>query len=227
MPPGSSSSLSPSPWLVEHHGGRAGDLHSLDLSGRRAVHIMVPSVPAIVLGSTQDVSTIDSDAATSAGIDICQRRSGGGVVFVHPSDSTWIDVFIPRDDPLWIDDVSHSSSWLGRAWVGALATSGLVGAYVYEGPMHRGDFGSVVCFASSAPGEVFVDDMKVVGISQRRGRDGARFQSIVYRNWSPETWSQFLVDTASANATETLRVECVNDSTEGLLANLLRAFADI
>lgn len=222
-----SSSVPPSPWLVEHHSGRAGDLHSLDLAGRRAIHVMVPSVPAIVLGSTQDVSVIDSEKAGSAGIDVCQRRSGGGVVFVHPSYSTWVDVFIPRDDPLWIDDVSLSSNWLGRAWVDVLATGGLVGAHVYDGPMHRGDIGAVVCFASSAPGEVFVDDMKVVGISQRRGRDGARFQCIVYRNWSPEMWSEILVGTASAKSIEDLKVACVQDTTDVLLMKLHRAFAGL
>ena len=188
---------------------------------------MTPSTPALVLGSTQHLSVIDEQRAAAAGMDVCQRRSGGGIVFVDPIDSIWVDVFIPRDDPLWIDDVSHSSIWLGRAWVDALHECGVVGAHVNDGPMHRGGIGAVVCFASSAPGEVFIEDKKVVGISQRRGRDGARFQCIVYRNWSPEKWSEVLVGTASAKATENLKVECVQGSTDVLLVNLHRAFAGL
>jgi len=35
-----------------------------------------------------------------------------------------------------------------------------------------------------------------VGISQRRSRDGARFQCVVYRVWDPSTWAQCLSDVA-------------------------------
>jgi hypothetical protein len=49
-----------------------------------------------------------------------------------------------------------------------------------------------VCFASAAPGEVFVGDNKLVGISQRRNREGARFQCVLYRQWNPLIWSSLL-----------------------------------
>ena len=42
-----------------------------------------------------------------------------------------------------------------------------------------------VCFGGLGPGEVTVDGHKLVGISQRRTRDGARFQCVVHRRWDP------------------------------------------
>jgi lipoate-protein ligase A len=77
--------------------------------------------------------------------------------------------------------------WLGICFVEAL--SPWVQANVYRDPFSTGIDGRVVCFASSSPGEVFVGANKLVGISQRRGRDGARFQCVLYRHWQPAEWS--------------------------------------
>ena len=109
-------------------------------------------------------------------------------MFVHPSDSVWIDITISRDDPLWKDDVAQSMLWLGELFVEAL--SPWVRADVYRDSFSTGVDGRVVCFASSSPGEVFVGANKLVGISQRRGREGARFQCVLYRHWRPGEWSQ-------------------------------------
>ena len=109
-------------------------------------------------------------------------------MFVHPSDSVWIDITITRDDPLWKDDVAQSMLWLGELFVEAL--SPWVQAEVYRDTFSTGVDGRVVCFASSSPGEVFVGENKLVGISQRRGREGARFQCVLYRHWRPGDWSQ-------------------------------------
>ncbi len=46
--------------------------------------------------------------------------------------------------------------------------------------MVRTPWSSLVCFAGLGPGEVTVDGRKLVGISQRRTRAGARFQCAVY-----------------------------------------------
>jgi len=40
-----------------------------------------------------------------------------------------------------------------------------------------------VCFAGRGPGEILVDGRKVVGISQRRDRSGARFQCTALLAW--------------------------------------------
>ena len=146
----------------------------------------------MILGSTQSVDDVQPDVASARGVSVTRRRSGGGAVFVHPSDSVWIDVTISRDDPLWNDDVVQSMLWLGECFVDAL--SPWVQARVYRDAFLAGDDGRSVCFASSSPGEVFVGSNKLVGISQRRSRDGARFQCVLYRHWRPEQWLAAVTD---------------------------------
>jgi hypothetical protein len=94
---------------------------------------------------------------------------------VAPGGQVWIDVWIPRGDPLWVGDVIDSSAWLGRAWLLALAGAGVNALGVYSGRLEKGGWGSVVCFASIGPGEVCANGMKLVGLAQRRTLDGALF----------------------------------------------------
>ncbi|MGZ4708820.1 MAG: lipoate--protein ligase family protein [Acidimicrobiales bacterium] len=173
--------------MVERHRGSAADLHALDWPDPvvPTVWVLEVDAPALVLGSTQKAETIDTDRLAAAGIALARRRSGGGAVLLEPGGSVWIDVLLPRDDPRWVDDVGHSFTWLGQAWVGALADLGIGGARVHAGALQCGRFGKQVCFAGIGPGEVTVDGVKVVGVSQRRTRDGARFQCVVHRAWTP------------------------------------------
>ena len=46
----------------------------------------------------------------------------------------------------------------------------------------------MVCFAGVGTGEVSVGDRKLVGLSQRRTRTGARFQCLVHLAWEPDRW---------------------------------------
>ena len=178
----------PSTWDVERWRAPAADLHALDVpdDGRRRLWVLEPTAPAVVLGSTQPDGAVDRDAARSAGVQVARRRSGGGAVWVAPGDPIWVDVVVPRSDPLWDDDVGRSFLPIGRAWARALDALGLDGADVNEGGMHASEWSAAVCFAGRGPGEVFVGDAKVVGMSQRRTRAGARFQCAVPRRWDPE-----------------------------------------
>lgn len=101
-------------------------------------------------------------------------------MLLEPGGTLWVDVELPRDDPRWCDDVGRAAWWLGELWADA------VGGTVHRGPMRPGRWGRLVCFAGLAPGEV-VDaaGAKVVGISQRRTRAGARFQCAVPLVWDP------------------------------------------
>jgi lipoate---protein ligase len=164
-------------WVVTEHRGTAGALHARDLpdDGLRRVWLLRPDRPALVLGSTQP----DSLADPAANVDLVRRRSGGGAVLLDPESALWVDVVVPRGDPLWDDDVSVSFHWLGRVWRDALATLGLR-AQVHEGPYLATPASRLVCFAGLGPGEVTIDGRKVVGLSQRRTRAGARFQCVAY-----------------------------------------------
>jgi len=177
-------------WLRHDWVGTATDFHSKDLPVERALWLCSAEKPALILGSTQDESDVRVDVAVGSGIEIVRRRSGGGAVYVAPDESVWMDITISREDPLWQDDVSASMLWLGDAFVQALQP--WVHAETFRGTFHNGDVGRAVCFASAAPGEVFVGDNKLVGVSQRRNREGARFQCVLYRQWNPLIWSSLL-----------------------------------
>jgi lipoate-protein ligase A len=137
-----------------------------------------------VLGSTQRDDVADRSALGIAGVELVRRRSGGGAVLLVPGDSLWVDVVVPRDDPLWEDDVSRAARWLGRTWAGALGGLGLP-ATAHEGGLVRTRWSSLVCFAGRAPGEAVVAGRKAVGVASRRTRAGARFQCGLGRSWDP------------------------------------------
>ena len=147
--------------------------------------MLEPRRPALVLGSTQAESVVDRDLAAARAVDVVRRRSGGGAVWVAPDDPLWVDVVLPAGDALWDDDVGRATWWLGDAWAAALAEVGVAGAEVHRGALACGPLGRLVCFATVGAGEVTVVGRKVVGISQRRARAGARFQCAVYRRWDP------------------------------------------
>lgn len=181
-------------WHVEHHRASAADLHAMTVpaDGRRRVWVLEPTGPAVVLGSTQRDDAVDRRAAASAGVDVVRRRSGGGAVWVAPGDPVWVDVVVPRGDPLWDDDVGRAFLPLGRAWQAALAALGVAGR-VHDGPLVSGPWSDLVCFAGRGPGEVFAGagpvqewGGKLVGMSQRRTRAGARFQCALPRSWTAE-----------------------------------------
>ncbi len=168
-------------WSIEHTMGSAGMFHSRPPPSplRPTVWIHRVDRPALVLGSTQRAPLVDADGAERAGVEVCQRRSGGGLVYVDPDTSLWIDVIVPRGHSLWSDDVGLAFNWVGETWAAALTSIGLPGpTRVHAGKLMHPDWGRVICFAGLGPGEVVVGGRKVVGLSQRRTRDMARFQGL-------------------------------------------------
>jgi lipoate-protein ligase A len=173
-------------WSVEQRVGSAAELHGRDLDpgpGRLLEVLEVPG-PALVLGSTQKESVADPVAVQATGTEVVRRRSGGGAVLLLPGRCTWVDLTIARDDPLWEDDVAVAFHWLGRAWADAARHLG-VDAQVYTARPIENPWSRRVCFAGMGAGEVSVGHRKLVGISQRRTREGARFQCVVHRTWDP------------------------------------------
>lgn len=174
-------------WRVEHAVGSAATFHARPLPERAARMVSVLEVdrPALVLGSTQPDTDADAAALAGAGVELVRRRSGGGAVLLVPGEALWVDVVVPRDDRLWEDDVHRAAHWLGAAWVAALADVGVV-AEAHTGPLVRTQWSRLVCFAALGPGEVHRDGRKLVGVSQRRTRHGARFQCLALRHWDPQ-----------------------------------------
>ncbi len=179
----------------------APDIVTLRLSGppplllaRTVVHLPTavvcePTSPAVVIGSTQPESDVDRARCSGEGIEVVRRRSGGGAVIVRPGAQAWIDVFIPRGDPRFRDDVLESFAFLGRAWMAGLAAT--IGAPSPSLTMVAGrtekamPWSARACFAGRGAGEILIDDRKVVGISQRRDRSGAWFHSMAMLEFDP------------------------------------------
>jgi len=175
-------------WKVERWSGSAADFHARPVPSPAEPAIWVFDVdrPALVLGSTQPDSVVDTVACAAAGIDVVRRRSGGGAVFLEPGDAAWIDVIVPSGHPLADPDVGRATWWLGEAWAAALTSLGVADARVHRGAMVSSQWSSLVCFAGLGPGEVTVGGAKAVGISQRRTREAARFQTAAALAWHPE-----------------------------------------
>ena len=189
------SRLEPDPgWQVRRHALSAGAFHALDVvePASRAVWISRPPRPAVVLGSTQDTAIIDETAAEQRGVDVVRRRSGGGAVLVVPGDLCWIDLVIAREDRLWDDDVGRAMHWVGDVWRAALVDVG-IDVTVHRGPLVHTPWSEVVCFAGVGPGEVVGGGgEKIVGISQRRTRTWARFQTAALVRWDPAALASLL-----------------------------------
>lgn len=127
----------------------------------------------VVLGRAQK--------AEVTGLPWRRRMSGGGAVLLTPGDVVWVDVTLPRGHALWDDDVGRAAWWLGEVWADALGM----------GEVHRGGvvrctpWCKAVCFGGLGPGEVHIDQRKIVGIAQRRTRESALFQCAVNLRWDP------------------------------------------
>lgn len=188
-------------WRVVTSRGSAADLHAdLPDPAVRTVRVADVAGPAVVLGSAEPADHVDVAAAAAAGVAVTRRRSGGGAVWLAPGQQVWLDVALPRGDPLWDDDVSHAGAWLGAVWGAALADLGLGGATVHTGPMARPAWSDRVCFAGTAAGEVRVGAAKAVGVSQRRTRAGAVFQATAYVRPVPAVFAALLGVPAAVTA---------------------------
>ncbi|MEA3213991.1 MAG: lipoate---protein ligase [Acidimicrobiia bacterium] len=193
-------------WLVERSTGSAGAFHARlpPEPACRRVWVFRVTASALAMGSAQPLSDIDDISAERAGIEVIRRRSGGGAVLLQPDAVAWIDVIVPRGDPLWDDDVTRSSWWLGDTWSRVVRSFGL-DARVHRGRLERAPWSERVCFAGLGSGEVSVDGQKVVGISQRRTRTQARFQCAALLQWKPEQLVGLL------RLSEAERAQCLAD----------------
>ena len=176
-------------WVVESFVGDANEFHqrATPTTPVAAVWWFQVRGAALALGSAQPIEHVDQQACARNAVEVVRRRSGGGAVLIEPDNTIWVDVLLPRTHELWCDDVGRSAWWLGKVWVKALAAVGEVSLSVHRGPMTHTKWSRHVCFAGVGGGEVVnAAGAKVVGISQRRTRGGARFQCALYRSWDAE-----------------------------------------
>jgi lipoate-protein ligase A len=170
--------------MVAARRGTVRDLHRLDplaaVAGEAQLWWLQPDDAAVVLGSRQTPDLVDAVECGRLGLDVVERRSGGGAVLVVPDQLVWVDLVAPHG--VAPDDVRGSMVWAGTVWRRALAS--FVASdrelSVHSGPMIATPWSELVCFAGIGPGEVLLDGRKLVGLSQRRTRDGVRIQGTLY-----------------------------------------------
>jgi len=172
-------------WLVAESHGDAGAFHSTTPVARRSATFHTVEDPTLVVGSAQSDSDVNQRVARALGVDVVRRRSGGGAVLLIPGEFVWLDLVIPADDSLWLADVAQAMVWVGELWQRALAELGVAGE-VHRGGLITTQWSRQVCFAGVGAGEVMAGNSKLVGVSQRRTREYARFQSMCHLQWRPE-----------------------------------------
>lgn len=171
------------PYRLLRSSSTAREFHARDVPVPAAPEIWFPEVttPALVLGSTQSDAVVDHEACRLAGVAVVRRRSGGGAVLLRPGEVTWVDVIVPRGATGWSDDIHGPMVWLGRHLADAFAEALPRRSFTaHAGPMETTPWSSLVCFDGIGAGEVLVDGVKLIGISQRRTRDAARLQCCWY-----------------------------------------------
>lgn len=192
MPPGAPAPV----WEVAEISGSAGSLHAGSVGAlgepRRVMRVLHATAGALVLGSSQPLSDFDAAALDRSGLEVVRRRSGGGAVIVGPGRVLWVDFVVPGGDPLSDPDVARAAWWVGELWRLALERAGIGEAEVWKGPMVRRRWASRVCFAGLGPGEVRLAGRKVVGVSQRRARGAALFQTAAMLDWAPQEYLELM-----------------------------------
>ena len=143
-----------------------------------------------------------------------------------PGEVFWFDVIVPRQSDTSLDDVRASMCRIGSIVCDALvaAAPGLAGhVEVHRGPLETTAWSSTICFDGLGPGEVLLDGAKLVGISQRRTRQAARFQVCWHTVYDPAALLELLPATSRPSAGDLRPVATLDAATSAAVPELLRA----
>ncbi|HLX40037.1 MAG TPA: hypothetical protein VKR42_05865 [Ktedonobacteraceae bacterium] len=166
------------------------------------------NVESLVLGFSQKAELLNTEVVLVSGIPIYHRRAGGTAVLVGPHMLS-LDVVLPANHPLVLEDVVESYRWLGEAWVETLRQLGIQSRSVtpteahaqrtrmkqpatcqYEQLLQR------ACYGSYSSYEVIAGQRKVVGMDMMRRRAGSLLQAGVLLHWETETLAKLLGHTS-------------------------------
>lgn len=176
---------------IHHHAGSASELHALAMPTEgETVQLwrMAPSAPALVMGSGQKPALFRREKLQADGVELGGRRSGGGAVFIDPAGVAWADLLVPKVSPLWSQDLVETFERVGQLWHQALTAcnvdAAVYAAGVADVPSSRNEVARLACWAGNGWGEILRGETKIVGLSQRRTRWGARVQGMAVLNGS-------------------------------------------
>lgn len=171
----------PTPGVVNFQLTELYDYDTLRSEREATMFVVHPDRTLLVLGSAQSIEILDEEHVGE--IVLRRRRGGGGLVLVQPDD-LWIDWWIPADDLRWRRDVHASSRMVGQWWADVLKDVVRGEVTVHDGPLEGDPAYRLVCFAGRGPGEVFVDGVKAVGVTQWRVREGIFVSTIMHAHAS-------------------------------------------
>lgn len=143
-------------------------------------------------------------------------------MLVGSGEVLWVDFVVPADDHLWDHDVRRAGYWVGEAWAAAISACGYGQPDVWRGGLRRGPSSDVICFGGLGPGEVTLAGRKVVGLSQRRTRHGALFQTAGMLVWTPGAYSRLIADVFDEPALEQVATGLGAGAASGLEHALLQ-----
>jgi lipoate---protein ligase len=151
------------------------------------------STAAIVVGRGQ-VGTFTEDHKLA----VLTRFSGGSAVLLD-ADILCLDVLLPAGHPFLDGDLGTIFARIGGAWGHALRSLGVPAVTVWDGPATARRRGTAheqllaaICYATLGRGEVLAGGRKLVGLAQRRRRQGALVQCGLLRRWQPARLLQAL-----------------------------------
>ncbi len=152
---------------------------------------------ALVLGPGQKGEDLDRVACAQLPLGVHRRGSGGTAVLWHPG-FLMLDVALPAGHPLHHSDITLSYQWLGEAWARTLQRLG-IDAQPIPIDEARADTRALepalkrICFAGRSPFEVLVAGRKLVGLSQKRRRQGTLLQAGLYWRWEGARLAEVMV----------------------------------
>lgn len=125
--------------------------------------------PAISLGQSQRIRTVDEAACLADGVDVV-RRATGGLAILHTDELTY-SLSLPLHHPIAEGDVMTSYRRIARAIINALVLLGVSDASA-DTVAKEAKAKSPVCFEAPSDYEVMGGGKKLVGSAQWRRVDG-------------------------------------------------------
>lgn len=133
---------------------------------------------AVVLGCAQRSQRPAIERRAAGVVALVDRPAGGGAVLAGPSMIS-VSIVLPPGHALLRGNLIDCYRWLGQLHVEALAGCGVTGRALPPHEVRRADAAlgacavSWACFGALSPWEVVAPDgRKLVGLAQRRQRDG-------------------------------------------------------
>jgi len=172
-------------WIIVKSSDTAQELHNADFKDSIKPTIIVNqlSQDALVLGSSQSIQ-LDTARASENNIEICKRKSGGGLVYMNHKQDLWVDIYLPNNSPLFVKDIGKSFLWVGQLWKDALSSYWTKDQLVMAETKHpENSLSKLICFEGVGHGEILLNGpngklKKIVGLSQKRKRHGCKIQCL-------------------------------------------------